>query len=586
MRILSKITLLSALVFAMPLNLTARAQRIDFESLPGVRPIGNTLIRNESIEAVVRGMIARSLNGDMSGSRLEVSTEAYQQTVELPHPSPELKEILDVLGVQNHLNVSINPVRATFQLPASTLKVSVTKKGGNRFEVIAGWKITELSAKTNRLSLKIPKGFFDRDFNIDSTPITLGLKRGSRPIDLEIKLLLDLTDEGTRIQITGYRTNLKDRAPPQFYLSLGKLTVEGEPLELEFQSNGQSLIAKESTIRQQFQEMTPEIIQTLKDQLVTAIHDNVLSIAKKIEEQPPLKLTLISDDLFRDSNISSSFKDFLSSIQTDLMFNHLQYLDSSRLFSAQLAARFCIDGACLMTSSTPSPIGETDLYSMASQDNVGIVFYESTFQDLVHSEAIQSRIRKLYKAAGASPGVDLSPAGIKVRFDPKNNAVSAILNLQIDIAKTIRSNSSFGERMSLELGDLIETLFGSGSSVKIPLEIKIKIDTIAPAPNGGMQLTVHSILPFTASGTYLPPVNCPQGWCQSNVSSMTSFVRESFMKSVHAEFKKILPEKLVIPVNKDMAVRDFSFSPKTVKITPNRGLLISGLLRDEEGNAK
>jgi hypothetical protein len=531
-------------------------------------------------------MIARSLNGDMNGSRLEVSTEAYQQTVELPNPTPELKELLDILGVKNHLDVSINPVRATFQLPASSLNVSVVKKGGNRFEVTAGWKITALSARTDRLSLKIPKGFFDREFNIDSSPITLGLTRGSRPIDLEIKLLLDLTDEGTQIQITGYRTNLKDRSAPQFYLSLGKLTVEGEPLELEFRSNGQSLIAKETVIRQQFQEMTPEILKTLRAQLVSAIHDNVLSLAKKIEEQPPLKLTLFSDELLRDSDLSPSFKDFLSGIQTDLMFNHLQYLDSSRLFSAQLAARFCIDGACLMTSSAPSSIGQTDLYAMGATDNVGVVFYESTFQDLVHSEPIQSRIRKLYQASGASPGVDLSSAGIKVRFDPKANAVSTILNLQIDIAKTIRSNSTFGERISLELGDIIETLFGSGGSVKIPLEIKIKIDSIAPAPGGGMQLTVHPILPFTPSGAYIPPANCPQGWCQSNVNSMTSLVRESFMKSVHSEFKKILPEKLIIPVNKDMTVRDFSFSPKTVKITPNRGLLISGLLRDEEGNAK
>jgi hypothetical protein len=531
-------------------------------------------------------MIARSLNGDLNGSQLEVSTEAYQQTIELPHPSPELKEILDILGVQNHLDVAINPVKATFQLPASTLNVGVIQKGSNRFEVTAGWKIIALSARTDRLSLKIPKGFFDRDFSIESSPITLGLKRDSRPIDLQIKLLLDLTDEGTRIQITGYRTNLKDRSAPQFFLSLGKLTVEGEPLELEFQSNGQSLIAKEATIRKQFQEMTPEIIQTLRTQLISAIHENVQSLAKKIEEQPPLKLTLLSDELLRDSNLSGSFKDFLSGIQTDLMFNHLQYVDSSRLFSAQLAARFCIDGACMMTSSTPSPVGETDLLSMAPSDNVGVVFYESTFQDLVHSEAIQSRIRKLYQAAGPSPGVDLSSAGVKVRFDPKSNAVSAILNLKIDIAKTIRSNSSFGDRISLELGDLIETLFGSGSSVKIPLEIKIKIDSITPAPGGGMQLTAHPILPFTSSGLYLPPANCPPGWCQSNVSSMTSFVRESFMKSVHAEFKKILPEKLIIPVNKDMAVRDFSFSPKTVKITPNRGLLISGLLRDEEGKTQ
>ena len=80
------------------LSVSAHAQNgIHYESYPGLRPIGNTLIRNESIEAVVRGMIARSLNADSSGGLLEFETPAYEQNLTLPDPSPGLKQIFDIL---------------------------------------------------------------------------------------------------------------------------------------------------------------------------------------------------------------------------------------------------------------------------------------------------------------------------------------------------------------------------------------------------------------------------------------------------------------------------------------------------------
>ncbi|NDG85731.1 MAG: hypothetical protein EBX52_11945, partial [Proteobacteria bacterium] len=435
-------------------------------------------------------------------------------------------------------------------------------------------------------TVKVPKGFFDRAFTIESSPIRLGLKPGSRPIELQVRLMLDLTDDGTRISITGYHTNLKGRSSPSFFLTLGRLTLDGEPLRLEIGSNGESIVATEERIREQFQQATPQIIRSLMDRLTLAIHQSVLELARKIEEQPPLRLTLLSNDHLINSGLGQNLKDFLSGIQTDLMFNHLQYLDDAKLFSAQIAARFCFDGSCLLSMSTPSRINQNDLVWMAPSDNVGVVFYESIFQDLIHSDSVQTRIRKLYKVSGPSPGVDIAPAGVKVRFNPRENAVSAILNLEIDIAKTVNSNSSFGDRISRELGDIIETIFGSGSTVKIPLEITFKVEGVTPTADGGSNLTIRSVLPFTSDGTYIPPANCPKGWCQSNVGSMTAFVRKSLMKSVHEEFKKIVKSRIIIPVNRDMAVRDFSFTPKTVKVTPNHGLLISGLLKDEEGGKK
>ena len=574
------------LAFSAAIAVPCLAQKIDSESLPGVRPIANTLIRNESVEAVVRGMIARSLNGDTRGTRLEIETPAYDQTLPLPSPAPELKQILDVLGVGDHLDLRVNPVKAVFELPSSSLDIGVRKLEGNRFEVTAAWMITGFTAETGRLTVQVPEGVFDRAFTIDSSPIRLGLKPGSRPIELRLRLLLDLTDDGTRISLTGYHINLNGRRPPSFFLTLGRLTLDGEPLQLEIGSNGQSVLATEERIREQFQLETPRILQSLLDRMSVAIREKVALLAKRIEEQPPLRLTLLSDDLIRDSGLGQDIRDFLAGIRTDLMFSHLQYLEREKLFSAQIAARFCFDGSCLLDRSPPDRTSPDGLAWMPPTDTVGVMFYESTFRDLIHSGPVQQRIRKLYLDSGPSPGVALAPAGVKIRFNPAGNAVSAILNLEIDIAKTVSSNSSFGDRISRELGDLIETLFGSGSTVKVPLEIGFRIGEITPAPDGSSLLAIRSTLPFGADGAWIPPANCPKDWCQSNVGSMTSYVRKSLMKSLQEEFRKIVPDRILLPVRRDMEVRDFSFNPKNARITPDHSLLISGVLRDEEGGKR
>jgi len=95
----------------------SKAQEVLFEAYPGSRPIGNTLLRNESIEAVVRGMIARSLNADLNGGNLEFETQAFEQKIELPDPKPGLREILDVLGIRDTLDLSVSPLRIKMVLP-------------------------------------------------------------------------------------------------------------------------------------------------------------------------------------------------------------------------------------------------------------------------------------------------------------------------------------------------------------------------------------------------------------------------------------------------------------------------------------
>jgi|GEM_PF-2225844 len=559
----------------------ASAQEALYEAYPGSRPIGNTLIRSESIEAVVRGMIARSLNADSQGGKLEFETQGYEQKIELPDPKPGLREILNVLGIADTLDLEVSPLKTKLVLPESSLKISVVKQGTNTFEISAGWEVSELKVAANKVSIKVPKGAFDRPFRIDSNGVTMGLTRRSTPIKLTLKLLLELTDLGTKIRVTDYRTNLNDRSHPNFFVDLGPLTLDRQPLRLQIISNGQTLIAEEPSIRSQFQESEPQIVRNLRGKVASAIEENVKAMAQKIESSPLIKFSLNSRDIIEPSDFNPNLKALLSGIQMDFIFSYLQFIPESNLFSAQVAGRFCIEDTCLMDASRTSRIGMKDVGLMATQDDAGIVLYESIVQDIVHSERFQSRIRRFFNAENKTAGVSLANAGVRLRFDPAKNAVSAILNLDIDIIKTIKANSSFGERMRLSLGDLIEYYFGSGKTVKIPLEISFKSNGISLDNQGQANLQVAISLPFTPDGTYIAPKNCPPGWCQSNVETMTSVVKTSFMQTVHQEFKSMLPAFMVIPVNRPITVRDFAFKPATVKITPNHGLLIAGALKDE-----
>ncbi len=135
--------------------------------------------------------------------------------------------------------------------------------------------------------------------------------------------------------------------------------------------------------------------------------------------------------------------------------------------------------------------------------------------------------------------------------------------------------------VSAGLGDLIERYFGSGKFVQIPVELDFHLIGIFPDNQGNPNILVTSSLPFDAKGNYVPPRTCPEAYCPSNVSQMTSFVKKSFMESVRKEFQRILQPSILIPIGRTLMVQDFEFHPKFVRITPNKGLLISADLTDE-----
>jgi hypothetical protein len=544
-------------------------------------PVGNTLIRQDSIETVVKGMVARIINADVNGSSITFGSGGMKEVIPIQPKDDTFREVLQLLGIKDRVTYTISPLKIRFTLPEQGLKIQIKTLSADTFEVKAKWQIDELKVSAERLAIRVPQGLFDHPFEIESKPLKVGMKAGSAPFRFELNVLTTLKPEGTRIRIQSFSTNILSRTRPEFFLTLGPLTVDKKPLSIDISSGDTVLHAGEAQIRTELQKLEPEVVSQLRTRIAGAIEENLKVATQRAEDAPPLKYSVNTDDLLRTNPAGPAVRSLIGGITGDFIFSYLQYSREANLFSTEIAARVCFDGQCLNPNGNSTTIGTPDLNTLGSNDGIGIMLYESFVREIVHTRLFQERIAKVYSLMGPSPGVELSEYGVRVGFDPSKNSITAVLNLLIDIKKTIKENTPFGERLRLRFGDLIEQWFGSGKLVQIPVELDFNLIGIYPDNQGNPNVMVTTSLPFNAQGDYIPPRSCAENRCPSNLNKMTSFVRKGFLESVRKEFQRILQPTILIPIGRTLQVQDFEFHPRFVRITPNRGLLISADLTDE-----
>lgn len=547
-------------------------------------PVGNALLRPQTIERVIRSVIAESFDGDVNHTRLTLTTRGISEDIPLPKATGDLKQILDTLGISNNMSVYVAPIQAGFSLPESGLKIKIQNQGPSVFDIQASWVVTELKAQTNALSIRVPKGLFDQKFSIVSHPITVGLKPGSNPLTVDASLTATLTAEGTKLKLNSLKTNMSGRGQPEFRIQLGVLTVNNKPLTLQIGSNEHLMTANEPQIRAEIQKLEPSFVESIRKSLTKSLQGKINEIAERIQNTPPFKYSVNTSKLLEPLNINSATRNFLGGIDVDFIFSYIQNVPGQQLFSTQVATQLCFDGQCLKSLVSPSPIGADDLASMSADDDVGVVAYESMLKNFVESKAFQARIQTFYTALGGSPGVDLAKSGIKLYLDPARNSVAAVVNLEIDIKKTVTSHSSFGKRLETWFGDAIEWIFGTGRVVKVPFEINFELVGLQQAADGKQNLVVNTVLPFTRVGpshklTFLPTTRCPISECPSNISHLTWVTRPGFYDALYSEFKETISPVIRLPLDRSVKIKGVELSAKSVRITKNHGLLVTGKLR-------
>ena len=546
--------------------------------------VGNGVIRPQALEQVIRESIADALGGRTSNNSMSFMIPTINENVIIPETTGTLKSILDVLGLKDQFAIKLAPTTASFTLPSSSMKITVQNRSANTFAVSAKFSLTALSAKSSVLTMNVPAGVFGQAFDINSSPIQMGLKSGSAPIQMEIDLLATLASTGAKLKLQGFHTNLDDTNHPEFSITLGRLTVNNSPLTLTLNSNGQSINADEPTIRAELQKLESSYVDIIRADIVAALQTEAASLGKTIADQAPLKYDFTSDQFLADAPLASEpgVKNLLSGIDLSGVLSYVQQVQSANVYSMQVSSSICMDGQCLNNTVPVSPIGADDLKAMTANEDMSVILYESFFQSVVNSPVFQKRIATYAKSTITTPGVTLAPSGVKVYLDPATNAVIAILNLEIDIKKTSTSSTPFGQRLQNDLGDLLETEFGSGKVVKIPIAINLGLGGIVNDSSGN-NLVVHTSLPsFATAGVFTPSPLCSASACPNNVPSMTSLVRGSFLTSLKQQVSQMFPSEIKVPLSA-ITLKTFTFTAKNVLITTHHGLMITAGLTSATG---
>ena len=536
----------------------------------------NALVRPQAIERLIREAIANALKGSIDGNALNFDMKAVNESVELPTPKGELVNIFKALGISDSIGVNLSPIEANFTLPPSQLQLTVKNIEENIFSIKAQWKISRIHAKSQKLSMVIPKGFFDQSLQIDSSPIEIGLEPNSKPILLSLELNAMFSEAGTKLDFKKFTTNLNALDGPQIFANLGKLTVNGAPLELEIISNGTVLHAYEPAIREQLKQIEPSLIKSIKSRLTTMIQTEFIKISEKIENDKPFKFSIKINSFLEKLDPHSAVVQLFHDITLDLNFSYLQFIEKTKLFNAQISSYICFEDQCLYNNGSTSEITSEDIRTLKKDEGVGILVYESWIQNIFHSEKFQSRIKNFYRDSSKSPGTTLAPEGIKVHFSPEMNALVLVMNINIDIRKTAQFNRDFGAWLERQIGAGWEYFRGTGRMVKVPIEIVTKLDGIEKDEEGKLNLKLTPDFPLLTKGEVQNTYQYP-----NNTDKLTSLVKQKLLNTVKTEVSSLLQKllsnqkQLKVPLESLTQVEGYSFTPKRVFITPNRGLLIT-----------
>jgi len=543
---------------------------------------GNALITPSSIEKVVKQLIINKLKDNFdaqsSNGGLSLKTDASEHHLRIPEKAV-LQEILRTLGISNKIQIVIEPINTSINFGSDSLKIKIVKTASNFFSIHAHWEIKELKAESKALKILVPKGLFDTPFVISSSPIKIGLNQKTGPITADVALTASLSSSGTKINLVKFDTNLDD-SKQKLRVKLGKLTVNGKPLELEIKSNGQSIIADEPTIRAEFQNFEPELMKSVQKQLGGIIQKGFADLNNKLEDQDPFMVSFNSSEILdkyslKNPAISTLFKD----IKTDFFFSYIQELPNQNLFTTQVSSGICIGTECITNRWQPTLISVDDTTPMIGEDT-GVILYESWVQNVINSEAFQKRVRTYYKNSLKSPGVFLGKQGIKIHFNPSKNAIVAVLNLMIDIKATadaataMSSWSNFKNFTKKQLADAWENVAGSGQYVYLPVEITIKINGTKYDAQGKKFLELATDIPFHKNGTITNSYGYP-----SNVKNMNATIRKELLSSVQSEIGKALPSTIKIDLEEPIEMDGIKIDINQVKITKNKGLLVSGCFK-------
>jgi hypothetical protein len=435
------------------------------------------------------------------------------------------------------LRVSARSTRMDFRVPAGPLTLRVLEQDSRRMLLELRGKITRMECGIDGIELSAPKGILDRPFSLSMDSAGISLRGADAALRLHALLEITLQPEGLRSQVRNASLAFPVSPGTEPVVALGRIRVDGEDL-------------RPSLLRELLVAMAPRIFRAqqarLEAHLAKRLGDTLQKKLDSVQHPFPVDLSRWIPGL----ELHNAVRRF-----------PVSRTEEGRALQASLMTTASLEGRRIADAHGNAPSSADDQDEGTPERvplplEAGVLIPERFIQSLVILPELQRRIAALLIDANDHPGVSVLPAGIRVRMIHELQAASLLLPLEIDLIRTLNERSSPGERLRITLGDWIESWFGSGRSVHIPVEILV----LPRLSEGRLRLDLR--LPFNAAGEYRAPEHCAPEICPSNVERMSRRVRRGLMRTLHARFREEVPETVDLPAG----------ILKTIKITEKNSI--------------
>lgn len=418
-----------------------------------------------------------------------------------------------------------------FRIPPEKLTLRIREQNPHRLLLDLRGSLADLQCESSVIKIMAPRGILGQAVTLTMESAKILLPGPGSTVQFQALLEVTPDPEGIGLQAKSAGIAFPSTPGTEPLLQLGAILVDGHPLkpdrirELMIAATPGVFRARQAAIERFLGKI---LLENLKDQLGSVRKSFQWDLTSLL---PGLGLQVLAGHFLPIPAGTGAPEALRASLRVIPRMN---------------------GHALAVTSEADAPIQ----VEVPSPREAGILIPESSLQHLIRVPEIQDRLQISVNDPKSSSGVSVLPAGIQLRLLHELQALSSILPLEIDLIRTVNAGSHLGERLRITLGDWIESWFGSGKSVRVPVEI-----LMFPRINEET-LTLTTRIPFTAAGEYLPPEHCAPELCPSNVDQMSRRVRRELMRTLHSRFSEQVPEVIQLPVG----------IVKTLKITPENAL--------------
>jgi hypothetical protein len=441
---------------------------------------------------------------------------------------------------------------------------------------------------------------------LKATASSVRISTVNHPVVIRAKLRVSFIDDRASVRVVNVRSNLESTSGPTLQISVGKIdippvsiVINGVETPLDLSHLQREILKQRTFLATKLLDFAADFVTyDLTDminhylsptslptsQVVYSVNNNSQSDEVPFidiqhppqdgiaHRAPLLRYVLPPPSEIKNRPFSEilqeEFKAIIKTAQLGLRLKKIQVpngkdLQLSGLFSMML------NGKKMTVSSKLSNRPVTNLpvldLSAHRHHDLSLAISEPVINSALEAVNQTGLLREIFSSVNDVLG--LSFKGVHVHFTQDKN-LKVVLQLEVDLSKTEASNmKQWAERKA---GVLLES-FNNGAKIYFPLEIPIAPEVIQGKDGVKLKLNVGS--PFVqgklANTFYYP----------SNVSAMTSIVRESFFKKLKEGYSSTIFKNKkyldAVDISKFFNHSKVVFTPKSLSLEKGAYFLIN-----------